>query len=107
METWITLTDAAKLMRGRAGRRPSIDSIRRWASVRKGCRPSGQEGPVVYLQVVRVNGELLTTAEWVHEFERERVRLGARERPPFLGRTDRQRERAYKRACARLDAEGV
>lgn len=79
------LSQAAGLMRGRYGRRPAADTLRRWANPRKGCRPAGADGPVIFLRVVRLGGELLTRAEWVAEFEAERLRMGMRVVSPPRG----------------------
>lgn len=78
MADTITLTEAVKLLRGRYNRPVSIDTARRWASRKKGCRPAGKDGPVLHLAVWKINGELRTTRAAVEEFERQRLRLGAR-----------------------------
>lgn len=76
---WISMSEAAELMRGRGGRKLNVETVRRWANPKRGCRPLGNEGPVLLLQTARVNGYLVTTREWVLDFESERVRLGMRQ----------------------------
>src|SRR5262249_62001467 len=99
---------ARKLLRGRGGRSPSLETVRRWASPRRGSRPAGPNGPRLVLRAIRLGGELLMLPEWVEEFERERRRLGVRTPAPGAprDRTDRQRRRAYERAEAELDRRG-
>lgn len=96
----ITLIQAAALLRGRKGRRPHVTSVRRWCNPRRGYNGSGAK---IVLRCVRVGGELLTTAEWVAEFERLRARAGVRE--PFeLGvRSPAKFARDVRRANERLD----
>lgn len=107
----ISLTEAAKLMRGRGGKRPSVETVRRWANPKKGCWPQGRgEGRrQLLLRVVRLNGEMLTSETWVRDFELARARLGARPQPdPRLQlRTPRQREAAQRRARERLARDGI
>jgi hypothetical protein len=69
----ISLNDARKLMRGRGGKRPALDTVRRWSNPRRGCYPLGKDGPRLLLRTIKFNGEVLTTAEWVRDFERRRV----------------------------------
>lgn len=105
MHDYIELTQAAKLMRGRGGRAPSIETLRRWANHKRGCRPLGELGPTIFLRVARVNGYLVTTAEWVQEFERQRLALGTREIPlPTPSRTQRA---SVRRANEILDRAGI
>lgn len=104
----IGLTDAAKLMHGRGGKHPSIESVRRWGNPRRGCFPAGKDGPRLLLETRRINGEILTMAAWVAEFEQARARMGVRPvdtRP--APRSSKQRERAYRKAEASLEAKGV
>jgi len=68
---------AARLMRGRGGRAPSVETVRRWAGPKRGCYPQGRQGPQLVLMTIRMNGELLTLPEWVEAFEEARFRLGA------------------------------
>jgi hypothetical protein len=72
----IGMATAAKMMIGRGGKRPSVETLRRWAG--KGCWPQGRgDGkPKLVLMTFRLNGELLTLPEWVEAFEGERARLG-------------------------------
>lgn len=102
----IGLTQAAKMMRGRRGA-PAVDTLRRWASPKRGWR-AWPGGPVVFLRVVRLNGELVTTEAWVKAFEAERIRLGER-RPPEgpVIRSAGERRRGHQRAEAYLDQQGV
>lgn len=104
----IGLTEAAKLMRGRGGKSPSVETIRRWANPKKGCWPAGKEGPQLLLRTVRYNGELVTLPEWVQEFERLRVALGLREPlpPSERPRPMRSRMAAHRRAEEALDRMG-
>lgn len=77
-KTAIGLVAATKLVRGRKGKAVAVETLRRWSNPRKGCRPQGPDGPALILRTVKLNGECLTTAAWVEEFEAERARLGAR-----------------------------
>lgn len=109
MSRAIGLTDAARLMRGRRGKNPAVETVRRWANPARGCYPSGQSGPQLVLRTHRVNGELLTLREWVEEFERARAALGAR---PVVVKLETERkgpkrQRAHDRAEAALDRQGV
>lgn len=72
----IGLSDARLLMSGRDGGYPSTDTLRRWADKTKGCKPAGRRGPTIYLQAIVRHGEMLTCAEWVAEFERQRQLIG-------------------------------
>lgn len=103
------LAAARKLMRGRGGRPPAVQTVRRWANPARGCYPAGKGGPRVVLQTRKVSGEVLTTAAWVEAFERERAVLGAREAPRELprARSDRRRIRDLRLADEGLDAAGV
>lgn len=74
----INLSKARSMMRGKGGGSPSLDTVRRWGNRRCGCRPVGVNGPVIYLNVIRVNGEMLTMPEWVEEFERRRADIAAK-----------------------------
>ena len=105
MHDYIELTQAAKLMRGRGGRAPSIETLRRWANHKRGCRPLGELGPTIFLRVARVNGYLVTREEWVREFERQRVAIGTREPPQEV--PNRERRASIARANARLDRAGI
>lgn len=104
----VSLTEAAKLMCGKGGKHPSVETLRRWANPERGCRPSGPDGDRIVLPTVRLGGELLTMPAWVEWFEQMRVRLGARTViKPELPQTPGQRLRAQAQATARLDREGV
>jgi hypothetical protein len=101
----ISLTQAAKMLRGRAGRARCLATLRRWANSRRGWRPHGGAQQVL-LQVVKLNGELLTMESWVTEFRDAQVAAARRELPPGL-RTSRQREAAHRRAEEYLDRGGI
>lgn len=109
MDKAIGLADAAKLMRGRGGRAASVETLRRWANEKRGCRPQGPTGPQLVLQTIRLGGELLTTPEWVKAFEMERLRLGVRagRTMPAPERSPAKRERAQKKARKKLQRIGV
>jgi hypothetical protein len=106
----IGLVEAAKLVRGRGGRRVCVDTLRRWASERRGCYPLGKAGPKVVLRTVRVNGELLTTRAWVEEFERERAGAGRLQgggpsvQPPRERRAAQKRHEQAERDLDRMGA---
>ena len=100
----IGLAEAAKYMRGRGGKKPSVETVRRWCSLTKGCSVGGK---VLILHAVRVNGELLTMPGWVEAFEAERIRMGDRQPQAPLCRTPRQREAGMRRARERLTADGI
>lgn len=100
----IGLAAAAREMRGRYGRAPSIKTVYRWADPARGYSAAGT--PVV-LETRRVNGELLTMPEWVEEFEQRRGELGARRPAATLPRTSKQRVKAVERADASLDEARV
>jgi hypothetical protein len=72
----ISITQACEMMRGRGGRRVSVQVARRWASPLRGwhCTVDGV-GYRMLLPVVKLSGELVTMAEWVRRFELARVRL--------------------------------
>ena len=72
----VTLTQAAKLMKGRKGH-IHREVILRWANPRRGYRPSGPRGPTLILPIVKVEGLRLTMAEWVLAFEAMRKQLKA------------------------------
>src|SRR5581483_2545307 len=77
----LTLTQAAKLMKGRKGH-IHREVILRWANPRRGYRPFGPDGPTLILPVVRVEGMRLTMAAWVLAFEAARKTLLAQEDVP-------------------------
>lgn len=102
----ITLTEARRMVRGKGGGDCSLDVLRRYASPKRGCRPLGEGGPVIYLRVVKVGGRLRTMPEWVEAFVRERAALTDR-RPPVQARSPRAARAGHKRAGERLDRAGV
>ena len=55
-------------VKGPTGQRISLDSLRRWASPKKGCHPIGPSGPVVILPLLKVGGGLLAMPQWVSWF---------------------------------------
>jgi hypothetical protein len=88
----IGMAKAARLLRSRGGKAPNIETLRRWANPKKGCRPTGADGPKLFLRTVRIGNELLTMPEWVEHFEAERIRQG--ERQPLPPRPPSNRRRA-------------
>jgi hypothetical protein len=72
----LTLTQATKMMRGRKGHIHREIALR-WANPRRGYRPTGPEGPVLLLPIVKVDGKPLTMPEWVRAFEEMRKSLSA------------------------------
>lgn len=107
----ITLTQALPHLRGRAGRTPSIDTVRLWARASHGWH--GPDGSVVVLKTVLLNQQLLTLVEWCEEFDLARIRANQRARQAraevaeSLPRTPRRRAAAHKRAEERLRKKGV
>jgi hypothetical protein len=100
----LSLTEAAKLLRGRGGKAPSVDTLRRWANPNRGCRVGELQ---LLLPTVRVGGEVLTMPEWVQAFAKMRARLGVRKVLPPVARPARQRAAAQRRATERLKAAGI
>lgn len=102
----IGLKAAAALLRGRGGKPPSLDTVRRWANPRRGYRPRGNyAGPPLVLATCRLGNDLVTLPEWVEEFERRRFQMGTTRVMPT--RTPRQAAAALRRAEEYLDAQGV
>src|SRR5688572_4306519 len=81
----IPLREAARLLRGRGGKAPSLSTLRRWANVREGYKRPGYDGPPVLLRTVRLGQDVLTHPDWVAAFERERLAAG-RPAPAELAR---------------------
>lgn len=104
----ISLAEARKLLPGRKGS-VSVEALRRWANPEKGCRPRGQDGPVLVFPTVRLENRLWTMPSWVAAFERRRVELGTAPRyNPFANeRTPRSAAAAHRRAEATLDRAGI
>jgi hypothetical protein len=104
----IGLTAARAMLRGRGGKSPSLETLRRWANPRRGWKAPFPDAPRVILRTVRLNGELLTLPQWVEEFERERLRWGVRSPwPPPAGRPEKRRARDQERDLAFLAANGI
>ncbi len=99
----ITMTEAAKLIRGRH-QNASREVVARFANPRKGCKAGGVK---LFLPAVRYGGQLLTMPAWVAAFEHARVKLGLRRKPVFEPETFKRRERAHKRAMEALRKEGL
>jgi hypothetical protein len=104
----ISLTDASHLMRGRGGKGPAVETVRKWCNPRRGCFPAGKDGPRLVMRSLKINGEVVTTRAWVAEFERERVRLGARQVAEVLPiPTPKQRKKQQERNAKALDEAGI
>lgn len=73
----ISLTEAAKLIRGKGGKRAHVASVRRWASPKRGYRPRGSLAAPIVLRTVRIGPDVCTLPEWVEEFERARLEAGS------------------------------
>jgi len=101
----IGLSEAACMMRGRAGKKGvHVSSARRWADPSRGCPLA--DGSRVVLATVKYGSALLTTPEWVEAFERARARA-ARPKAAPLGRPPRSRAAGHRQAEAYLDARGI
>jgi hypothetical protein len=74
----IGLSEAARLVRGRGGRPACVETLRRWANPKRGCRPAGKCGPKLVLKTHKLNNEILTLPQWVREFEQDRAADGER-----------------------------
>lgn len=92
----IGLRQAQQILRGRSGRPPCLDTVRRW--VTQGSSVRGQK---VILRSVLLGGERLTTPEWVEEFQRARLR-GGRKFVIEPSRTPARREKAARAAMKRM-----
>lgn len=105
----IGLAKASHQMRGKGGKSPSVETVRRWANPKVGCYPAGKEGVLLVLQTHKLNGEILTMPEWVADFEAARVKLSARQvaAPAPRQRSSKKRARDIARAEARLDRAGI
>jgi len=73
----ISLTEAAKLIRGKGGKRPHVASMRRWANPKRGYRARGSLAAPIVLRTVRIGPDVCTLPEWVEEFERARLQAGS------------------------------
>ncbi len=91
-------------IRGRNGRPVNVCTLRKWCDPRRGYR--SRSGVIVILRTVRVSGNLLCLEEWVEDFERARVRAGARE-PLLQERTRRESTTSQKRARDWLNEHGI
>lgn len=102
----MTLGDAAKLLQGRGNKRPCLETMRRWANPKRGCRVAGN---TVILCTVRVGRDLLTMKEWVEAFDAARIKAGIRAEIPeaALPRSPAKRKAAHRRAERVLDAAGI
>jgi hypothetical protein len=92
-------------LKGRGGHPINLETLRRWASPKRGFRPAGPSGPAIVLPTVLAHGEHLTMPEWVQWFldESDRLRDAARsvESPVVSGGVERQAEAAVDRMRAR------
>ncbi len=96
LEEALTLTEAAQKMRGRRGKHPNVDTVRKW--ITRGT-PSGLK-----LQAVKIGGEWLTCAAWALAFERARLKAG---RPkPLPVRSNRAQKAGHRRAEKELQRRG-
>ena len=97
----ISLTEAAKMLRGRGGKAPHLTTVRRWADPKRGFRSGG--GPVVVLRAVKIGCDVVTLPEWVEEFQAARIRpLPAMPRE----RSARSARAAHRRAVEELRRAG-
>ena len=94
---------AVPLLRGKGGRPPYLNTVRKWADPKHGYRRLGQ---VIVLKTIRVSGCLLTLEEWIEMFERERSKLGSRKQETPRERPRRQAAAAQRRAKEWLDGTG-
>ncbi len=106
LDKTITLATAAELLATRGERRPCLETLRRWANPKRGCRVNGVR---LVLCTVRVGRDLLTTAEWVKAFDAERLRAGLRSEVPeaTLPRSPSKRRQGHERATRTLEAAGI
>ncbi len=65
----LSIGQARQRMRGRAGRHPHAETVRRYMT-RGATIPGGHR---VKLKSVKIGQERLTMPEWVDEFERQRL----------------------------------
>ena len=96
----ITILQATHLLRGRGGKIPHVESVRRWC-----IRGSSVRGTKVIMRSVLYGDERLTMPEWVEEFAKARAWFGTRyreQRKPTR-RPMRQREREIRAAEAKAD----
>jgi hypothetical protein len=101
VEKAIGLSEAAKMLRGRGGKRPHVETLRRWAT--RGCAAGKQK---ILLRSILLNGERLTTVEWVKSFDRARIVAGLDEEVVPV-QSARERTKSVERANAYLDRVGV
>lgn len=105
----LTLRDLRKQMRGRGGRQIALDTLRRWASPKRGYRPAGPEGEAVQLPTVHLHGEHMTMQTWIDWFnlECESVREAARKTIPLKAPPSESRSaKAAAAATKRLRERG-
>ncbi len=107
----VGLRAAAQLLRTGQGKAPTPQTMRNWASV--GYRPRGWDGAPVVLKTVRLGIDLVTTPEWVAEFDKARWEMGEQIRRAELERKAaphsmpmRTRRASQKRAAQYLDQAG-
>lgn len=92
----LTLTQAAKLIKGRTGKGVDVNTIWRWCM--KGLRNG------IRLKSVLVGGQRYTTRQWLQEFIT--LRTATAEPPtssPPAYRTPNEREKAAQRATKELN----
>ena len=96
-ENVITLTEAAKRLPGRNGKRLHVSSVFRWAE-------RGVHG--IRLEVIKIGGATCTSEEALQRFA-ERLTAGRDGQHTPVCRTTKQRERASARADRELTEMGV
>jgi Protein of unknown function (DUF1580) len=96
-QDYITLTQAAKLVPGRGGKRVSLKTIHRW------CRKGLRDG--VRLRSELVGGRRCTTRRWLGEFFEALTAAAETEvATRLVPRTGQQRHGASERAVEELKA---
>lgn len=105
----ITLTEAAKLIRGRRDEKSNVQVVQRYANPRRGRTfvIDGETVRLVLPTVGRTSGKF-TTVAWVEAWKRAFAELSQRagEITPTNPRTPRQEQRDHERAMAKLAAAG-
>jgi hypothetical protein len=100
--TLAQVRDLDRFFRGRSNKKLNLETLRRWASPKRGFRPCGADGPTLVLPTLLAQGVHVTMPEWVDWFiqEANRLREKARERyepPPSNRKLEREADAARKR----------